>query len=551
MPRSTALALVLVGILLFIPVLIFAVQAVALDHTTLHFPGSEGASLHASYYPGSLPAGVILLEGFGSDQVTLQALLHAYLDAGFHAFTFDFSGHGRSGGTLGFDNAQTDRQAQELLAAVEAFKAQSGLEEGQMVLSGHSLGARVALQTAPLMTEAPAGLVLLGTQVNLGSNVQSEFFTGTSDSDLVWVQALGPETPGTHIALLSGSLDDILTPASAQQLAEKLNGEALEEGEMAGSASENALRIYHIYPGVLHNYEVFSPRMIADSVAWSLEMAGLDVPLPPNLLTRAWLRIAAWIAGIIGLFLLLAGAPHLLERPAANALQIHIQHIRRFLWGKLLLWLPALVAGALLAALFFLVPAGFPAFNMIYVAFIGGYGLIMLLLYWRGWTPGVRGRLPFRQEQTKTGLRGTLLALLAGGVLLALTALVARSGWFFTYPLNDRLIWLLLFTPVTAIGFGIGGYEGQMLREARARRLQRLGHTLIGLFPFFLWAIVLAAIGSLSGLVGSLQGLVILGLVLLSGNLFQRLGRRTWLAALLQALLLYWLILPQGVLFGF
>jgi hypothetical protein len=90
-----------------------------------------------------------------------------------------------------------------------------------------------------------------------------------------------------------------------------------------------------------------------------------------------------------------------------------------------------------------------------------------------------------------------------------------------------------------------------MLNQTKGvTRFQKLALQLIGLFPFFLWAGLLAGLGSLSGLTGAVQGLIILAFVLLSGRVFQTLGQRPWLTALLQAFLLYWLILPQGVLFG-
>jgi hypothetical protein len=191
---------------------------------------------------------------------------------------------------------------------------------------------------------------------------------------------------------------------------------------------------------------------------------------------------------------------------------------------------------------------------MIYIGFIGGYGLLMLLLYWRGWMPGVEGRLPFGGTlagRLKDSMPRTLLALIAAAVILVLATTYARSGWFWPPPWGDRLVWLLLFTPPTALGFWIGLQEWGMLWEkAPCRGLLRLAALLIGLVPFFLWTLFQATLGSLSGTVASLQGLVILALVLAGGALVQRLAERPWLSALVESVLLYWLILPQGVLFS-
>ena len=113
-----------------------------------------------------------------------------------------------------------------------------------------------------------------------------------------------------------------------------------------------------------------------------------------------------------------------------------------------------------------------------------------------------------------------------------------------------RLIWLLLFTPITALGFVIGFKEIALLKAAFPQKdWTVLVNSLIGLFPFFLYTAFLAFLDSISGVVGSVQGLLILALALLAGNLIYRLSRRPWLAALCQAFILYWLILPQGPLF--
>jgi type IV secretory pathway TrbL component len=50
-------------------------------------------------------------------------------------------------------------------------------------------------------------------------------------------------------------------------------------------------------------------------------------------------------------------------------------------------------------------------------------------------------------------------------------------------------------------------------------------------------------------MVAGFQGLLILALVLAAGDFLARLIRNVWYVALFQAVLLYWLVLPQGVLF--
>jgi hypothetical protein len=271
------------------------------------------------------------------------------------------------------------------------------------------------------------------------------------------------------------------------------------------------------------------------------------------------MRLAVWIVSLAGLFLALgAGGRSASEAAPAQPVTptgIRVSARSRFLWGKLVLWLPALLLAALLGGALLLVPLPLPVFNLIYVGFIGGYGLLMAVLYWRGWMPGTEGRLHFRRrrlENESEKTRRPLLVLLMAGVALSVTALYARSGWFWAPPLGDRLIWLLLFTPPTALGFWIGGHEWHLVGEAAAGQSSlRAWLTLVGLLPFILWTAFQAALGSLSGMVAGVQGLVILAFVLAFGGLVLRFAARLWVVALLQAVLLYCLVLPQGVLFSF
>lgn len=156
----------------------------------------------------------------------------------------------------------------------------------------------------------------------------------------------------------------------------------------------------------------------------------------------------------------------------------------RFRWGKLLLWLGAFPIAAILAGLFFLVPLPKPVFNLIYVGFISAYGTLLLVLYWRGKMPGVKGKLPFESTSSPKNWKQVIFTLGISIGMFILMALYTRTGWFYTFPLNVRLLWMIIF-----------------------------------------W------------------------IVLAFGNLVQAIGNHPWLTAFCMALLLYWLILPQGVLF--
>ncbi len=569
MKRRTAIVLTIAGLILSLGSIltVWLIDRPLANSQPVAFTDPAGDKLVGTYYAGEWPYGVILLEGFGSDQITMRSLASEFARQGFKVFTFDFSGHGRSPGTLAFDNAATDRLAYQALAALDEFKQVSGLRAEQIFVIGHSLGARVALQAATMNPEEVAGLVLLGTQVNLSTNVQSEFFTGTTDADLSWVQGLEPENPPVPILLISGEWDDILTPENAHLLADKLGVNV----DVPYFVNDRALLLV---PDMFHNYEPFSSRVIISAREWirnrmsqdivfqddaiAVSPERLEATIEVESIRIAMLKIPqnyrvwAWILGFIGLLIFLSGGEkwaNVMASAEKIEPQVEVTHPRRFLWGKLLLWLAALPVAAILGSIFFFIPLCKPVFNLIYVGFIGGYGILLFFLYWRGRMPGVKGKLPFDVEKPALDWKRILAAIGVTLIVLILTTAYARTGWFYVFPLSLRLVWLVVFTPFTALGFWIGLHEARMLKAAGGTSWPQAALTLIGLFPFFLYTILMAAIGSLSGMLGGLQGLLILWLVLAFGGLVQAINQRLWLTAFCQAVLLYWLILPQGVLF--
>ena len=547
--------LALVGfVLAIVPVTAVLIQDRVLGpRQRVEFVDRAGDVLVGTYVPGEKTAGVMLLEGFGSDQVALRSAAVEFARLGVHVFGFDFSGHGRSPGGLTFDNAATDRLAHQVLAAKEMFKELSGLRDGQIVYFGHSMGARAALQAATIDEARVAGLILLGAQVNLATNVQSEVFTGVSDADLPWVQSLGPDEPPVNVLSIVGMWDDVLTPDNARLLLRQLVGKDAVAGPTYGTIEQGS-RTLLVVPRLLHNYEPFSPRVLKFCTHWAGRFLEWDRQVEANA-SAAGLRIVVWVVALAGLFTTLVAGERWVAtaRPptACSEPDAEVTSARRFLWGKLFLWLAAIPLIAVLFAGYYFLPLPTPVFNLIYVGFIGGYGLLLAWLYRLGRVPGTTGRLRFAMRMPGAGSwRRTLIAGAIAIALLALTAAYATTGWFTAPPVGVRLVWILLFGPVTALGFWIGLQEDRMLsRSVPGRRFPGIALSLIGLVPFLLWTIFQAAIGSLSGMVGGVQGLIVLALVLRLGRLLQRVVGRAWLTALLQALLLYWLVLPQGVLF--
>jgi hypothetical protein len=219
---------------------------------------------------------------------------------------------------------------------------------------------------------------------------------------------------------------------------------------------------------------------------------------------------------------------------------------------KLLLLLGSIPIAVLLASVFMLIPVGVPIFNIIYVAIFGGYGFLLLLLYRIGRMPATKGKwVPkWKQSAKELDWKKVLFAFTCFIALLVFIIFFTRSGFFYVYPLNQRLIWLVLFTIFSIPGFYIGQLEISLLRK----QTDQIGkftilNTLIILIPFFLQTIFFLALGSTSGFLGGINGLIILAIVFVSGDILQKIGKNALLTAYLQSFLLQLLVLPQGSLF--
>jgi len=520
----------------------------------ISFEDEEGDNLIGQYHRGNKETGIIILEGFSTDQMAMRSINSEFTKLGFHTFSFDFSGQGRSGGTLGFDNAATDRLAKQVLSAKEEFKSLSGLNDSQIILLGHSMGARVALQATTMEIYNVSGLILIGVQVNLIPNVQAGFFTGVSDLELEWIQNLSISNPPVDILLLSGSLDDIISPKAARLLFEKL-------GENSGTY----IRELEIFPLLSHNYEIYSPFLITKSINWAIENLGLESN-PQYFALQALLRKIFWVIALIGLFMIpLFGAQYLSEiRKNSSAKEIKKNHnnqrsnnlkikdIKRFFKFKLLYWIGAIPIALLLLSLLFFIPIGLPIFSLFYVGFIGSYGILMLILYKKGKVAGTQGKLTINFKVEKESIDKNLgIVIVFSLLVIVICGLFFNSGINYVFPINARVIWLIIFTILTIPGFFIGQKEATLLSDSEyASGKNKIILWIIGLVPFLVISIFFAILGSISGMIGSIHGIIILVFIIVSGNFISKISKQLVITIIYQSFLIQLLILTQGALFA-
>ena len=552
--KKGILTLFVVIIVLLCIVSLFVLNEPLRNNENLRYTTDSGDAISATYYPGTRSWGVMILEGFGSDQIAMKTMTTEFVRLGYHGFTFDYTGHGRSEGSIGFDNAETDNLALQVIDALDQFTKMSSLEISNIIVVGHSLGARVALQVQTMINSQFAGIVLVGAQISLVTNTQSEFFTGVTDLDIPWIQSLNPETIPNPILMITSTWDDILPPEAARLLFQKLTNVTIGSEDQYQLVVDSVIKELTIYQRILHSFETYAPKIISQMVTWVNDIT--QVENEENISQNVLFKVIAWIVGSISFLVL----PIVLSRYDDNNIiqgesmldTLMLENYNKFIIWKFLLWILGLPIAILLFVPLFFLPFDLPVFSLTILGFISGYGVINYLLYRLGRFPGVGTSQDAVSNHSGTSDQNAVLISMGFSLIYFVgVAILSNTGINVTYPINQRLVWLFVFTVINAFAYYTGNSEliwfYKLNRPGRDYRLLLLN----ALLPFILLTIFYIALSSLSGIQGNIVNLVKYGLTLSLGWYVQKKGNNVLVTSFLQSFLLQFLILPQGALFEF
>ena len=460
---------------------------------------SGDETLVASYYPvANSEKAILLCGGFSSDQAMLRPLANLAVSSGLSAMTFDYVGHGKSSGAIGFDNATNGQTVREIKLAIEKLKSLTALEDEDIILLGHSMGARALLEL--LVTSSyPAEyeqVILLSPQINYDNNTQSSTFTGVNDSVIApWKDLDGKLLNNTKITLIGSTADDIVSPFSANEIYERIK----QDNDVSLS----------LVDGVYHSYMVYSVA-VASEIKEHCSYFTDDV-------SSLRIMYLSWFAIIIGLILALLSLEKLLS---TNAEVLHLVNFKKFIIFKLILWLPSLVVMAIIAVISVLMPFGSPIMSIIFIGGIAGYGVSSLIVYKKGKMRGV-AVLPKTLKKEKLKGRNIALSIVIFLSVLYVFVLGLSSGLYNLFPLNFRMFWLLVASAAMSVGFYISSQEGLMLKTSKVSMV--VIYNIVQYVLLALMAIAYLALESYSGLIGLIQNLFLLYISIFAGNCISRL----------------------------
>ena len=510
-----------------------------------------------TYYTGSIDYGVIVLQGFGSDQISIKSIITEFIIEGFHVFSYDYSGHGRSSGFIDFNNTGTDKLALQLRQMKEEFKLVSGLNDSQIVFVGQSYGARIALQEQTFDNLTIAGMILIGVQVNLDVSNKADVFTGVSDLDLEWINNLGLDNPKTNISIMTGTWDEVLPPSGAILLYEKLTNENYADiGSYFPGTNKNSREVL-FFNGIVHNYEVYSTRIVKEAKVRVANFLGLNsLEFKNSSLTV--LRTASWLLTISGFYICFYSLSKLLSnnknehQERKRNFEYNIQNTKRYSYGKIASFLISIPMMVLIALFFLIFGVDLPLLAITYTSFFFAIGIVDLILYWKDHMWGVEGTW-YRSEKLgkldKELLKNISLVLGVSFIIIIVLSFILQTGLWTLFPAR-KIPWLVLLTPFCFFGVYMQIKQVRMIsNQEKRKKINLLAHfgVIVGLI---LMVILLAAV---FGFVGIIVGLFEIGLtfgyITLLGIFINKISKNDLLTAIVLTVVLLYLVIPQSVVF--
>ncbi len=539
------------------------------DNQTIIFTDLNGNSIFNKYYPGDRNFGVMIFHGMGNDQTSFDLYTSQFSQQGFHVFGTDFSGHGRSSGLNPSGNNSANELALQVLRAKTKFKEVSGLEDSEIFMLGHSMGARGVMKSTTFDSNPVNGCILLGPALHVSDNNETSS----------WVDELGPTNPLTNILIVTGAWEDVAPPPDAMNLYYKLSNETdiIKPQSTYRLTPEGLVKEITILKYLTHTHETMSIRSVMWIANWIERIVQDKHPSNPLITPEEyeqWLiafdfldfRIWLLLMELGGIFVALIFGTKLLtlkqeklsvvvqeEKEEADQQsetpELAITNIRKFIGYKLLIWLGAAVIALILALNLVNLPNGIPYFTLLFICPISGYGFMMLILYSIDKMPGLVGKWRPKIKQIKENMnwRIILFGLVVFGIITAVFTYFISSSLYHVFPMNIRLLWLVIFTVLALPGFYFLQIETKLIRNySEVKDYHTKLNSIAFLAPFIIGSLYILLSGTIIYLVDALNDLMILSLIILVGNLMQRIWKKPFLTALLQSFLLFFLLLPRG-----
>lgn len=525
-------------------------NSVLLNQQTIRFDTKEGYTIVGMFYPGNKPTGIVIFHGLGEDQNSMKSITSELVRVGFPVLTIDFSGHGRSGGIIFANDTLIDLVSDQVLLAKEQFKTLTGLNDSNIILFGHSLGANAILRATVNDYKNVSAIILLGPICNFNPTYPDYLNIRTSN----WSKDFGPVNPATDLLIIGSKNEDVFPVDGAYYLFERLSNQTASD-HISVITPEGYIRELDVFDHVFHTYEMLSPQIIKKIKTWSIDISGIIVDKTDLLLVDT--KIAAYYFSVLGMLLAIIfgniwlNNTTFFERESPDLFQLKILSMKKYFLFKPLIWLGGVVLGLAITMIFLLLPIGIPTYALVYFSVILGYGVISFILYSTNKMPGVEGRYRFSFKEAFDNIewQRILLGLGIAALFIIFATVFINSGFYRVYPGNIKLLWLVLFTIFSSIGFHQLLLETEVIRNNfQNKRINTFYNYLIYFAPIALILLVIAATGYYFILFDAFNELVIVVTVVFFGEFLKKIIKNRLVTAIIMSFILYFLSLSRGPL---
>jgi len=522
-----------------------------------------GNKLYTTYYPGNSDAytisiiGVMIFHGMAEDQRSFDLFASKFQRLGMDVFCTDFSGHGRSTGVMPMGENGDSILADQVNKAKMKFQELSHLNDSQIFMIGHSLGARAILSSQLTESSPVNGCILIGPAVYL----DFEFGEDLEDN-------LSPANPNNNIFILVGDLEDICPPNYALRLYQKLtNDTSIDTPENAIFKTTSGLtRELRILKWLTHTNEAFSIRTVQLSALWIQEIVLGESHIQTNSSYFAFedFRVYFSILEIIGIYLLIIYSNKmikLISEENKNEVLINLRlfdskiiNPKKYFSVKIPILLGGLGISAIIGFLLVLLPIGTPIFTLLYFCPVTGYGFMMLILYKTNRMPGYEGKWKSRIKESFKSITwiNVLLGMLFLGSVAFLLAYYFNGYMYNFFPRKTKVLWFFILLVLSPIGFYVLQLESEEIKTTFPEKSKYLFiNYIIFLLPYIIGSLSVFLFGYFIFIPDAINNIILLVIVLLMGNLLQQIWRKPLFTALAQSFLFFFLLLPRGQLMAF
>lgn len=490
---------------------------------------AQGREVYGSLYQGSRDMGVFIVGDLDEDQMALKSIAQEFYGSGAHVMVLDYSGHGISRSDVDLEWLESDGLTDEIRKGMEMFRRKAGLEDQQILVVGHGFGARGLLHLITTDKNSFMGASLIAPDIALLDEKQESPYLGKRDDRSVgWINNLNSYSVDIPIQLVATEGDERVSAASVTALYQKLTGtsftpyadpktglssavsgttyltivnEQLAPSEKAETETEDAgieQKMVQLAAAMMQKIEEFD-RGIGQNHLYQLQSNTVSTVVKDWSRSKAemrsissttifpMLRLICWCVALLSLIcvsalsMLLAWkrypAPE--EDPCGIAL-----YTRNALPIRLAMWLPAILIGLLLWLILSLLPIGDLTGVLLPISMMGGYGLLVILLYMFHRMPGSKGDLLLIGGGLSFWRSMTSVIMMVG--LGCYIAFVHYSGLAFGWMAGHQFGWSVVITIVLAIGFYGAELECDILTDNGANFAMCMLYRLIFLLPAIL-----------------------------------------------------------------